>query len=244
MSSIDSLWSRFLGRPPENAPAGNRRRRIRRKAKATRPTLRLEHLEGREMMAVVSWWTANNTAADSVGTNHGTLTSGATYAAGQIGQAFTFDGVNDRVQVADSPSLALTHSMTIEGWVKALSVPTQQGMILFRGDDRGGLDPYEFKVTSDGALQFGIHDGSNKTSLSAAMPLGQFVYVAGTLDHATGAMSLYINGVLMGQTTTTARPFGDLDPASNPGIGIGNHGGYPTTPHNFPVPRPLDAPQV
>jgi WD40 repeat protein len=30
------------------------------------------------------------------------------------------------------------------------------------------------------------------------------------------------------------RPFRDLDPASNPSIGIGNHGGYPNTPHNFP----------
>ena len=43
-----------------------------------------------------------------------------------------------------------------------------------------------------------------------------------------------MNSVLMAETVTTVRPFGDLDPASNPSIGIGNHGGYPTTPHNFP----------
>ena len=213
-----------------------RARRTRRPANNQRTARRLtlEPLEERALLAVVSHWTAENTVLDSVGPNHGSLVSGAAYAAGQVNQAFSFDGVNDRVQVADSPSLALTQSMTIEAWVKALSLPTQQGMILFRGDDRGGLDPYEIKVTSDGSLQFGIHDGSTKTAINAAMPLGQFVHVAGTLDHATGSMSLFINGVLMGQRTTAARPFGNLDPNSNPGIGIGNHGGYPNTPHNFP----------
>ena len=61
----------------------------------------------------------------------------------------------------------------------------------------------------------------------APLPLGQFIHVAGTLDDASGAMRLYLDGVLISQITTTQRPFGDLDPASNPGIGIGNHGGAP-----------------
>ena len=53
-------------------------------------------------------------------------------------------------------------------------------------------------------------------------------------------MNLYLNGVLMSHLVTTVRPFGDLDPASNPGIGIGNHGGYPTSPHNFPFKGLID----
>ena len=64
--------------------------------------------------------------------------------------------------------------------------------------------------------------------------------MAATLDDATGAMKLYMNGELVAQTVTTVRPFGDLDPASNPGVGIGNHGGYPTTPHNFPFDGLID----
>ena len=32
---------------------------------------------------------------------------------------------------------------------------------------------------------------------------------------------------------TSERSFGELDAASNPGVGIGSHGGYPTTPHRF-----------
>lgn len=195
-----------------------------------------ESLEGRSLLALVSYWTADNTAADAAGSNHGSLVSGATYAGGQVGQAFSFDGVNDRVQVADSPSLALTQSMTIEGWVKANSIPAQgqQAEIFFRGDDRGGLDPYSLSLQANGMLRFEVTSGTNTMNLWGTFPVGQFVHVACTLDDATGLANLYLNGALVSQTTTTARPFGALSASSNPGIGIGNHGGYPATPHNFP----------
>ncbi len=198
--------------------------------------LRIEQLEDRRLLAVVAAWNAEGNALDSVGSNNGTLFNGATYATGQVGKAFKFDGINDRINIADSPSLALTHSMTIEGWVKANAIPAagQQGEILFRGDDRGGLDPYSLSLQPNGQLRFEVVSGPGSTNLWATMPIGQFVHVVGTLDDATGQMNLYLNGGLISQTVTTVRPFGALDPASNPGIGIGNHGGYPTTPHNFP----------
>jgi hypothetical protein len=52
--------------------------------------------------------------------------------------------------------------------------------------------------------------------------LNQWIHVAGTLDDATGAMKLYINGNLVGLRETTVRPFALLDPLANPGLGIGN----------------------
>src|SRR5262245_49993817 len=121
-----------------------------------RRRLFLEPLEERALMALVSWWTGNNTAADAVGSNHGSLVSGATYAAGQVGQAFKLDGVNDRVQVADSLSLALTRSLSIEAWIKADAIVGQQGEVFFRGDDRGGLDPYSLCLLSNGTLRFEV----------------------------------------------------------------------------------------
>ena len=202
-----------------------------------RRRLFLEALENRWLMAVVSHWTADNTAVDSVGTNNGTLVSGTTYAAGQVGQAFKFDGVNDRVQAVDSASFKLTQSLTIEAWIRVDAIPsstTLWGIILFRGDDRGGLDPYQLAISNSGNLSFQISSLTSGMRLESPVPKGQFVHVAATLDDATGAMKLYENGVLMSQAVTTVRPFADLDPASNPGVGIGNHGGFPSTPHNFP----------
>ena len=53
--------------------------------------LRIEQLEDRRLLAVVATWSAENTAVDPIGGNNGTLFNGATYAAGQVGQALSFD---------------------------------------------------------------------------------------------------------------------------------------------------------
>src|ERR1035441_2969639 len=41
---------------------------------------------------LVSWWAAEGNALDSVGTNNGVLVNGAGFGAGEVGQAFLFDG--------------------------------------------------------------------------------------------------------------------------------------------------------
>src|SRR5579864_1463623 len=107
---------------------------------------RLEALEDRTVptavavpSGAVSWWTANTTANDALGLNNATL-SNVTYATGEVGQAFNFNGSNSSALVADSSSLAFTNSFAIEGWIKVNAGGS--GVIMFRGDDRPGLDPY------------------------------------------------------------------------------------------------------
>ena len=172
---------------------------------------------------IVSWWTANNTAADAMGLNNATLT-GVRYAAGEVGNAFSFDGLDDWAALGNPSSLALTASLTIEGWIKVNGLPTNYnfGSIMFRGDDRGGLDPYQLVILPNGDLKFGICSTTSSASVEAPIPMGQFVHVAATLDDGTGAMTLYENGAVVAQTTTTVRPFGALDPTQQPGVGIGN----------------------
>ncbi|TWU33853.1 LamG-like jellyroll fold domain-containing protein [Novipirellula artificiosorum] len=197
-------------------------------------------LANTEPVGLISHWTAENTALDAEGRNNGLTVNGTSYAAGQVGQGFLFDGVDDGILLEDSSSLKLTRSLTIEAWVRADSLPSQHGMILFRGDDRGGVDPYQLYVNSDGTIRFGISDENAGAGLKTDMPLGEFVYLAGTLDDATGEMSLYLNGVLMSKGQTDVRPFRNLDPSQNPGLGIGNHGGGSTSPHNFPFHGVID----
>jgi hypothetical protein len=188
---------------------------------------------------LVSWWTANGTANDFMGLNNAT-SYGLTYAAGEVGQAFNFDGTDDRAQIVDNASLQFTTSLSFEGWVNVRGFPTgtngdDHGEIFFRGDDRGGLDPYSLSVEPNGTLNFQVTDVTNASaSLAAPIATGQFIHVAGTLDNATGTMCLYENGVIVAQQVTTIRPFQNLDPTQNPSIAIGNHGGYPNSPHNFP----------
>ncbi len=173
---------------------------------------------------LVSWWTANNTAADATGLNNAALT-GVHYSTGMVGQAFNFDGQDDWAALGNPSSLAFTASMTIEGWIKVNGLPTNYnfGSIMFRGDDRGGLDPYQLDIQPNGNLEFGISSATGAgANVQAPIPMGQFVHVAATLDDATGAMTLYENGAVVAQATTTVRPFGPLDPTQQPGVGIGN----------------------
>jgi hypothetical protein len=209
---------------------------------ARRPRARLdvEPLEGRDVPAavappsgLVSWWTADNTAADLEGLNNATL-SNVTYAAGEVGQAFNFNGSNGWAALGDPPSLAFTSSFSIEGWIKVNGLPTGNNgnPIMFRGDDRPGLDPYVLSIGTNGNLVFQVNSTTAGASIQAPIPTGQFVHVAATLDDATGAMTLYENGAVVAQTTTTVRPFGPLDPTQQPGVGIGNSNAI----SNFNVP--------
>jgi uncharacterized repeat protein (TIGR01451 family) len=63
----------------------------------------------------VAWFRAEGDATDSAGGNNGTLQNGATFAPGQVGQAFLVDGLDDYVTVPDSPALRPVN-LTIEGW--------------------------------------------------------------------------------------------------------------------------------
>jgi hypothetical protein len=177
------------------------------------------------LSGLVSWWMASDNANDSVGANHGTLVGGMTFAPGKYGQAFNFDGVDDGVNVADSPSLQLTQSFTIEAWVYIRAYPVEPqsfwtiGSIVFRGDDRGGLDPYSLIVRgATRKLEFSVQSADNQlASIEGPVPAGEWVHVAATLDDATGAMKLYLNASVIASTNTPLRSLGPLDPASNPG---------------------------
>jgi len=174
----------------------------------------------------VSWWKGDGNALDSADGNNGTLQGGVTYGPGVVNQGFLFDGTNGVVHIPDAANLAITGSLSITAYINVQQLPTAAqgfGQILFRGDNRSAFDPYYFGVNSAGKLVFQIADASNNQAfVQAPISLHQFDFVSATLNDATGLMQLSINNQVVGQTTTTIRPFGALDPAFNPGIGIGN----------------------
>jgi hypothetical protein len=134
-----------------------------------------------------------------------------------------FNGQNQRIAIPDSPLFQLTHSLTLEAYIKLSAIHGGEEQIVFRGDDRPGLDPYMLEIR-DGNLAFRIEDASDDevaVSVPFAAYVGQWVHVAGTLDDATGKMSLYINGTLVASGTTAVRPLGPLT-GPLPGVGIGN----------------------
>jgi hypothetical protein len=192
--------------------------------------------------SVIAYWrfeagrsgTAATTIADSSGNNlNGTAINGPTYSSdvpthiiprtNAVDElSLNFDGNNQRIAIPDYAKLALTHSMTVEAYVKVNSVPGAFGNIVFRGDDRTSLDPYVLHVVGN-QLRFEITDAANNfASVGASIPFNTWLHVAGVLDDLTGALSLYEDGVLKNSVNTTIRPFATLDPNFLPGLGIGD----------------------
>jgi hypothetical protein len=179
--------------------------------------------------------TGINTILDSSGNNlNGTPIGGPVYqgsvAANLIpltGQpdkvSLEFNGTDQRIVIPDNPLFALTHSLTIEAYINVSAFEDRQHQIFVRADDRTGLDPYQLYVQNN-YVYFAIDSESNdRIKVGAALPgFNQWIHVAGTLDGDTGAVTVYVNGVLGASTVTTERPLAQLDVNSNPGLGIGN----------------------
>lgn len=64
---------------------------------------------------MTAWYPADGNANDIQNGNNGTLQNGATFAAGKVNEAFSFDGVDDAVAVPNSATLELTgNQITID----------------------------------------------------------------------------------------------------------------------------------
>lgn len=194
------------------------------------------------MGATIAYWRFENgvpnatasgasTILDSSGNNlHGTPLGGpiywsATAPIGAVGLELT--PADDRVSIPDYSALALTQSLTIEAYIRIDAYPTNPAalsQIVFRGDYLLGLDPYYLAIHSSGSARFEITNASNSAvSLFTpmALPLHTLMHLAARLDNTTGAMSIFIDGALVAQTTTAIRPYAALS-GPNPGLGIGN----------------------
>ena len=139
-------------------------------------------------------------------------------------RSLQFDGHSQRLFIADTAILQLTNSLTIEAFFKpepAIPGTLGTGQILFRGDNRPGLDPYFLEIGPSTLVTFAVEDTQSSASVQTTVPFDQWVFVVGTLDGATGQMKLYVNGKLVDSTTTSVRPLGALDPAWSPGLSMG-----------------------
>ncbi len=139
---------------------------------------------------LVSWWKAEGNTLDEVGTNQGTLTGNTAFGAGEVGQAFFFDGNSDAVQLNNSATLQL-QSFTIEAWIKrrstsASSLVTPDAAIL--GFGSGG---YGFGLFSDGRLFLTKWDTDNVTSTIVVSDTN-FHHVAVTKNNSS--VVFYIDG--------------------------------------------------
>jgi hypothetical protein len=157
---------------------------------------------------LISWWPAEGNATDTVGGNNGSLVNGATFATGLVGQAFSFNGANQIVQIPDAPSLNPTNSLTLEAWVYLTDYSANDGIAIAGKDNPLGARGYFLSMGNvGGQWKFGavvtVQGGLTSVSGATAAQLNTWYHVAMTYDGA--ALKLFVNGVLDGSLPLTGR---------------------------------------
>ena len=151
---------------------------------------------------MTGWWQAEGDGADSVRDHTATLNGGATFAIGQVGQAFDMNGVAfdaQDVSVPHTVELDPTTAFSWDAWVYwrgDTQNGTQHEAILTKGVDNAGEDSYGMFIFSDGpnSYLFNTFEGQiSYTSTLGDVSSNQWIHVAQTYDGVTARA--YLNGV-------------------------------------------------
>ena len=141
--------------------------------------------------SMVSYWKfdegSGQTAYDAVSGNRGTI-YGATWTTGIVNGALSFDGVNDYVEVPDSPDLDISGEITVEAWIK--TTKTNSGYII---DKRWPHINYRFGMSNEGKIWFSTKDWiwlPGNTLIND----GSWHHVVGVKD-SDGLLHVYVDGV-------------------------------------------------
>ncbi len=167
------------------------------------------------------------------------ITAGASTLETPKGTVYAFNGEHGGVIFPDLDVLRLHGSMTISAWVflRSYVIKGPNAQIFFRGDNRGGLDPYSLRIEGDKTLTFQIQDEKNDTAKvksPGAPPLGRWFHVVVSFDERNGELAMWLNGEPAAHAFTRIRPFKDLDGGACPGVSVGNlqHDGPDNEPLN------------
>ena len=171
---------------------------------------------------MVSWWPGDGNANDIWDSNPGTLQGGATFAPGEVGQAFSLDGIDGRVDVPDNPNLNPgTGSFTVDAWVFKTRLQNDMaiapvvakhvgdflnGYVLSAGNGGIGFTTNEIEAAAGDA-------NGNRVDLSTGVniSLNTWTHLAMTFDGSTKTLNIYKDGVLIGSGSNPQ--VGSIDPS-------------------------------
>ncbi len=164
---------------------------------------------------LTAWWPGDGHSYDVVNVRLAALQNGATYAAGNVGGAFSFAGTNDKVRIGEAlrTDLSRTNTWTIEAWVKPASFTNAAFPTIYSEGNKVaslGLN------NGTGQLESWINNASaNRIIGTNSLTLNAWNHVALVRDGAN--RSLYVNGTLAGATNVTPATTADSS-----GSAIGN----------------------
>lgn len=142
---------------------------------------------------LLAWWAGEDNAQDMLGGNAGVLMNGTSFAEGRAGRAFSFDGVDDYVEIPHSSSLnfGANQPMTVSLWAKRTSASNINTLFAKR-PDCGAQVHYLLQWYEPGDwFHFGSSGGGVHTTADK-LPLNTWTFVTVSFDGTIATM--YING--------------------------------------------------
>ena len=127
----------------------------------------------------------------STANNDGSISGASWSDSGRFGKALAFDGVDDRVNVADSATLDLSTAMTVEAWVRPAQHADWRTVVL--KETTNGMEyglyssAWEFRPSAHISTP-----GEVDTRAPAALPVNNWSHLAMTYDGST--LRLYVDG--------------------------------------------------
>jgi len=161
---------------------------------------------------------SGTTAADVSGNGYdGTLTNGASWGTGKVGQAVSFDGTDDYVNLgSDLRILNKAKAVTMAGWINLSSLPASGAFrelisISVNAGSPTNTSRAAFSLVGDGTAAdlfagFRSTDSEtqkNLTAASANLGTSTWYHVAAVADLGAGTIKIYVNGVESASTTVT-----------------------------------------
>ncbi len=156
-----------------------------------------------------SWWGGDNNALDMVGTNHGTLVNDATYAAGKVNQAFSFDGTDDYVEMSGNATGVFGASaFTVDFWMYANNNGSNT-YLMGKSDPDGGTG-WDVRLDNNTIQVIGVNGWGFNITSDASVTAGAWHHIS--ISATDTQVNLYIDGVLKGTSarntiSTTTNPF-------------------------------------
>jgi hypothetical protein len=171
--------------------------------------------------SLVGLWHFDGDALDSSGNDNDGDVYGATAGVpGKFGNALNFDGVDDYASIPHSTSLDISSVITVEAWIKADTLGSQNAIIRKGLWDTAVIKSWGLDIQQIGGVKkarFFIYDGTmGYLATSGAITTGTWHHLAGTYDGTT--VDIYLDGDNV--LSTSVNYVGDID-TNTEGIVIG-----------------------
>jgi hypothetical protein len=131
--------------------------------------------------------------------NHGILMNGPLWVPGKVGQALSFNGVDDSVNLGNHPSLNLPNAFTIAVWVNQTSLVNWSGII-----SKSNIN-YLLLIGQPGTpylvAQVGGIEKNTGSGTETILPNNEWHFLVGTFDGTY--LRYYYDGVREGLETAT-----------------------------------------